>query len=201
MNFKNVMKRAAAFILALGVLLIMAASIPGETVSAATFTYTKNFNRFASSYTGTISMPTQSFSINENASWITVTKSSYNTFKISITENKGLDRDAVVKIYNGGSTYIYNIYQSAGDYLLYLIDSRYGSADIVRIISYDSYFLLPEPYYADTKFGSSYDYYIFWGWSATPNALTPTYVSGRTYKNLPSQLYAIWYHVVVPTGF
>lgn len=187
------MKRTSAVFVTLGLVLILALLIPLANVSADTIKYTKNFGRAATTYTGSISMPSSSFSISESASWITATRTSYYNFKITISENTGDYRSATVKVVNGGTIFNYKICQSAGRFLVTFDNNNGTGGPGTQYKLYSSSITISniEP----TKSG-----YTFLGWSASSTATAATYLPGATYSTLSSsKLYAVWRQKTVCT--
>ncbi|MBN1776300.1 MAG: InlB B-repeat-containing protein [Clostridiales bacterium] len=187
------MKRTSAVFVTLGLVLILALLIPLANVSADTIKYTKNFGRAATTYTGSISMPSSSFSISESASWITATRTSYYNFKITISENTLDYRSATVKVVNGGTIFNYEICQSAGRFLVTFDNNNGTGGPGTQYKLYSSSITISniEP----TKSG-----YTFLGWSASSTATAATYLPGATYSTLSSsKLYAVWRQKTVCT--
>ena len=177
-------KRVTAVSITILLVLVLLLSIPMLRVFAAS--YTKYFSRYASSYTGTISMPTSSFSITEGVSWLSVSRSSYSTFMISATENTGDQRQATVTVRNGSMVDYYTIVQSAGRFLV-TFNANGGSGgpgSQYKLYSSSITISTAQP----TRTG-----YTFLGWSDSSTASSPTYYPGGTYSSLSSStLYAVW---------
>ncbi len=175
-----VLKRMSAAFIALNLILIVALFMPLASVSAGSINQTLSFTYAASSYTGTISMPTKSFSISENCEWISARRSSENKFIISVSNNNDKARSATVKIYNGGTVFVFNVYQASGLYRV-----TFDCTDWIICTSRFSYTTIPdEPLYRDG--------YIFLYWASTPDGRFEKYLPGDSYPSLPSKLYSIW---------
>ena len=181
--FFQVTSVVMALILTLFVLVLV---LPENKVSAAVSYSTVQFSSASSSRSFTVPNMTTTFSYTASTSWISVSRSTQNSYYISVSRNSGAERRGTVKVVNGTTTINYTIIQSAETYSIYYNCVGGSGTPSTQTKTYNVNLQL-------SSVRPSRSGYTFLGWSPSSSATAPMYSPGSTFsENRSLTLYAVW---------